>query len=130
MKASIPTHQQIKRALQIYEEVDRLQSELANLFGVKSADQVAELILGGRTIEDTPAKRRGRPPKTVVGGKRGRKKAEVPQTEEDSTPGKRRGRPPGSKVLAKKAKRTISVAHREAIAAAQKRRWAAARGES
>jgi len=135
MKANIPTHHEIKRALQIYEEIEGLQNELANLFGVKSAEKVAAILSRAGSFSDVPAKRRGRPPKAIVIAKRGRKKADkATETSSAANDGealtvKRRGRPPGSGVKAKKAKRTISPEHREAIAAAQKRRWAAARGE-
>ena len=126
MKATIPTYDQIKRSLKIYEEIDRLQKELADLFGVKSADQVPALLAGA----GTPAKRRGRPPKALGTGKRGRGKVvEAPEasTVSEDAP-KKRGRKPGP-VPGKKAKRTISEAHRKAIQEAQKRRWAAQKGE-
>ena len=128
MKATIPTYEQIKRSLKIYEQIDQLQNELANLFGVKSADQVPALLSGA----GTPAKRRGRPPKAVSTGKRGRRKAlEAPgaATVSDAAAPKKRGRKPGPVPGAKKAKRTISEAHRKAIQEAQKRRWAKVKGE-
>lgn len=135
MKAIIPTHNQVRRALQIYEQIDRLQAELTALFGVKSPAKVATLLDRAEILSETPGKRRGIPQKTVPASGRRRKKttntASAPSSEIKSeiTPGKRRGSLPGISAKATKAKRTISPEHREAIATAQKRRWAAARGE-
>ena len=72
---------QLQRALQIKQEIESLENQLAQLLGQPSA---------------TPAVRRGRPP-----GRRG--------------PGRPRGK--------------MSAAGRAAIAAAQRARWARARGE-
>ena len=136
MKAIIPTHQQVKRGLQIYEQIEQLQNELANLFGVKSVDRAVSILSGAGTSSDAP-KRRGRPPKAAavaVVAKRGRENpnadvaASSAGSQEDAEMPKRRGRKPGPKPQAKKAKRTISEAHRQAIKEAQQRRWAAKKG--
>lgn len=129
MKATIPSFDQIKQGLQIYEQIERLQNELAMLFGVKSADQVPALL--SRAGSAVPAKRLGRPPKALLTGKRGRKKAEESASQSSQgkieTP-KKRGRKPGSAAAGNKPKRKISEAHRQAIREAQKRRWAAKKG--
>lgn len=52
----------------------------------------------------------------------------VEEEEVEEAPVKRRGRKPGVKK-AKKAKRELSPEARERIAEAQRRRWAAAKGE-
>ena len=137
MKATtIPSYDQIKRGLRIYEQIEQLQNELANLFGVKSADRAVSILSAAGSQAEAP-KRRGRPPKAVavaVVAKRGRKKANADVaassagSQEDAEMPKRRGRKPGPKPQAKKAKRTISEAHRQAIKEAQQRRWAAKKG--
>ena len=129
MKAIIPSYNQIKRGLQIYEQIEQLQQELANLFGVRSAEQVPSLL--PKAGAAAPAKRRGRPPKTISTGKRGRRKAgqapEASSEGEDAKP-KKGSRKSGS-AAGKKPKRKITEAHRQAIIAAQKKRWAAVKGE-
>lgn len=128
MKATIPSYHQIKRGLELYEQIERLQNDMAKLFGVKSVDQVPALLSGASS--DAP-KRRGRPPKAISTGKRGRKKAEESASQSsqgDVEAPKKRGRKP-EQVAGKKPKRKISETHRQAIIAAQKKRWAAKKGE-
>ena len=129
MTTNVPSYDQIKRGLQIYEEIQRLQKELASLFGVTSPE-MAVIALAAAGSSPASGKRRGRPPGAVKAAKQGRKKganvqSEVPENELV----KRRGRKPGSGASAKKGKRTISQAHREAISAAQKKRWGATEAE-
>lgn len=97
-----PTIAQLKRALQIAEEIESLQAELNSLVGSSSTVKAA-------VSSDAPAKRRGRPP--------AEKSAKTDRVKEDA-PAKKAGR------------RTMSPEARQRIIDAQKARWAKVKGES
>jgi hypothetical protein len=93
---------QLKRAVALYEQIEKLQAELAALFGDKTAGK------------------RGRKPGRKAGGR----KAKAAEAEAAGTEA------PAKKPRKKRAKREISPEARERIAAAQRKRWAKAKKEA
>lgn len=98
-----PTTEQLRRALQVAEQIESLQSQLDALLG------------GGSGTGAKRGRRPGRPAKTQTSDTSG--------VEAESAPAKKkRGRKKGARVMSPEA--------RERIAAAQRKRWAKQKKEA
>jgi len=112
MNAGYPTLEQLKRAIQIEEQIEALQAERAAIFG-------------GASVSKSVVKKNGR------SGKRSAATRAKMRAAQQARWAKKNGTTSLAEAVAKptkaKKKRTLSPESRARIAEAQKKRWAAAK---
>ena len=136
MAISNPSVSQIKRALQVAEQIEILQAELSDLLGssslssrtfVELVEAVDPFAIVSEDTSDAPVKKRGRGKgkrtlspearlKIAAAQKRRWAKSHAGAASSSAAPSK--------KKTATKGKRNLSPEAREKISAAQKKRWA------
>jgi hypothetical protein len=110
--ATNPSLNQLKRAVEITERIESLQSELNQILGIS----------GGAAKAETSPKATGRKRRGISAAGR----AAIAAAQKARWAAMKAGKP-DAKPAKKKKKRTMSPEAREKIAAAQRKRWAAAK---